>query len=296
MSHLRYSAALVCVVLLGLSCGGSGPSEASGGDGPRVVAAVYPLAFASARVGGDSVRVDSLTPAGVEPHDLELTSGQVRDIAEADLVVYLGQGFQPSVEDAVAGLEASRRFDALQGKELLPGTEPDEERDPHVWLDPTILATIADEIAARLSALDPDGANDYEANASELRDELTELDRDYERSLSDCRSTELVTSHTAFGYLAARYGLRQVGIAGIDPEGEPSAGRLAEVARFVEEHDVKTIFFEELAPPDLAETLARETGAEADMLSPLETAPDQGDYLDVMHTNLDKLRRALDCG
>jgi zinc transport system substrate-binding protein len=260
------------------------------------VTAFYPLAFAAGRVGGDGVQVDSLTPGGVEPHDLELSSGQVRDIAEADLVVYLGRGFQPAVEDVVSGLDASRRLDALEGKSLLPGVEEDEQTDPHIWLDPTIMATIADQIADRLSALDPGDTDGYEANAEALKKDLLELDRDYSAVLSNCRSNEFVTSHAAFGYLAARYELRQTSIAGVDPEGEPSPGRLAEVARFVDEHDVTKIFFEELAPPDLAETLARETGAEAEVLSPLETPPERGDYLDVMRINLDKLREALGCG
>ncbi|MGH2818550.1 MAG: metal ABC transporter substrate-binding protein [Actinomycetota bacterium] len=295
MLRSRFARALVCAALTAVSCGGTSESGDSDDRRPHVVAAFYPLAFAAGGVGGDAVRVDSLTPGGVEPHDLELSSGQVRDIAEADLVVYLGHGFQPAVEDVVASLDASRRFDALEGKSLLPGVEEGEQTDPHIWLDPTIMATIADQIAARLGALDPGGTDGYESNAEALKKELLELDRDYSDVLSNCRSNEFVTSHAAFGYLAARYRLRQTSIAGVDPEGEPSPGRLAEVALFVEEHAVTTIFFEELAPPDLAETLARETGARAEVLSPLETPPERGDYLDVMRTNLDKMREALGC-
>jgi len=296
MLRSHFAGALLCAALAAVSCGGS--SEAGGSDDarPHVVAAFYPLAFATGRVVGKAAVVEILTPTGVEPHDLELSSGQVRDIAEADLVVYLGQGFQPAVEDAVANLDASRRLDALEGKSLLRGVEEDEETDPHIWLDPTIMATMADQIAGRLGALDPGGTDGYEANAEALNRDLLELDREYSDVLSNCRSKEFVTSHAAFGYLAARYGLHQTSIAGVDPEGEPSPGRLAEVARFVDEHDVTKIFFEELAPPDLAETLARETGAEAEVLSPLETPPERGDYLDVMHTNLDKLGEALGCG
>jgi zinc transport system substrate-binding protein len=292
----RVVGALLCAAFAAVACGGSSGAGDLDDGRPLVVAAFYPLAFATGRVGGKAVQVDSLTPGGVEPHDLELSSGQVRDIAEADLVVYLGQGFQPAVEDVVTSLDASRRLDALEGKSLLPGVEEDDQTDPHIWLDPTIMATIADQIADRLSALDPGAADGYETNAEALKRELLELDREYSDVLSKCRSNEFVTSHSAFGYLAARYGLRQTSIAGVDPEGEPSPRRLAEVARFVDEHAVTKIFFEELAPPDLAETLARETGAEAEVLSPLETPPERGDYLDVMRTNLDKLREALGCG
>ena len=121
------------------------------------------------------------------------------------------------------------------------------------------------------------------------------MDREFAEGLKSCRSRDLVTSHAAFGYLAARYDLKQVSISGIDPEAEPSPARLAEIAAFVEDHHISTIFFEELAPPDLAEALARETGARTDVLSPLETTPEQGDFLDEMRRNLERLRKGLDC-
>ncbi len=285
------------LALLALGACGGTPRTGGPDESPRIVTAFYPLEFAAERVGGKAVVLESLTPSGVEPHDLELSSDQIRDIASADLVVYLGQGFQPAVEDAVAGLDESQRFDALEGKELMQGLEGEDEMavDPHIWLDPSLMATIADQLAARLADLDSNGPGGYRENAEGLQEELMRLDRDYSQGLEQCSTREFVTSHAAFGYLAARYRLEQVSVAGIDPEAEPSPQRLAQIARFVEQHDVRTIFFEELAPPDLAETLARETGAETDTLSPLETPPEQGDYLGVMRSNLESLRSALDC-
>jgi zinc transport system substrate-binding protein len=167
--------------------------------------------------------------------------------------------------------------------------------DPHVWLDPSILDSIADQMAARLSELDPDHTEMFSGNAERLQSDLRELDEEFSRGLANCRSREIVTSHAAFGYLAARYDLKQVSISGIDPEAEPTPAKLAEVATFVKEHHITTIFFEELAPPDLAQTLARETGAHTDVLSPLETPPDNGDYLSEMRLNLKRLETALDC-
>jgi zinc transport system substrate-binding protein len=290
---------IALVVLAG--CGGDGEQasgeEASGEQRTEVVAAFYPLAFAADRIGGDCVSVRNLTPPGVEPHDLELTPDGVEAIAEADLVVYVGGGFQPAVEDALAGLDSTRQFDALVGEDLLQGENEEGEQaaDPHIWLDPLILDSIADETAARLSELDPDRAEMFSENAARLQSELRQLDEEFSTGLAHCRSHEIVTSHAAFGYLAARYDLEQVSISGIDPEAEPTPARLAEVATFVQEHHVTTIFFEELAPPDLAETLARETGARTDVLSPLETPPEQGDYLSEMRLNLKRLESALDC-
>jgi zinc transport system substrate-binding protein len=113
--------------------------------------------------------------------------------------------------------------------------------------------------------------------------------------LSRCDRREFVTSHEAFGYLANRFNLEQVGISGIDPEQEPSAQRLKEVSNLVRSKGITTIFFESLLPPDLAETVARETGATTAQLDPIESPPEGGDYLSAMRSNLAELRKALNC-
>jgi zinc transport system substrate-binding protein len=291
---------IVAVALAAGACAGGDPrSEVSEGGPPLVVGAFYPLVFAAEGVGGSFVEVENLTAPGIEPHDIELSADQVAALSEADLVVFLGGGFQPAVEDVVSDSDGARVLDVLEEKDLLAGAEPDEHEsagDPHVWLDPTLMAEIVDQVADRLSEIDPFDEDVYRANAEQLRGRLEELDAELREGLGSCRTREIVTSHAAFGYLAARYDLEQVSISGIDPEAEPSPGRLAEVARFVEEHDVGTIFFEELVSPDVAETLADETGARTAMLSPLESEPESGTYLDAMRANLTALRKALDCG
>jgi zinc transport system substrate-binding protein len=298
---LRMLAATAAVGVVAAGCG-AGSSEPGGEQSkPMVVAAFYPLAFAAETVGEDLVDVENLTATGVEPHDLELSADQVASLSEADLVVFLGEGFQPAVEDAVSGFDESRILNVVEGENLRPGEEDEEGGDgstvdPHVWLDPSIMAAIVDEVAARLAQIDPAHRETYEANAQELNSRLAALDRDYSEALSSCGSRDIVTSHAAFGYLAERYDLNQVSISGIDPEAEPSPERLAEVARFVQEHDVSTIFFEELVSPEVAETIASETGAHTAMLSPLESEPQSGDYVDAMKDNLATLTEALDCG
>jgi zinc transport system substrate-binding protein len=303
MSRIVLRIVAATVALAGLTPGcGRGGSEAAGDQSkPAVVAAFYPLAFAAGAVGGDLVEVENLTASGVEPHDLELSADEVRSLSEADLIVFLGEGFQPAVEDTVSALDESRTLDVLEGRDLLQGVagqaEQDESTvDPHVWLDPSIMAAIVDEVAARLAEIDPAHVETYEANARELNSRLAVLDKDFSDALSSCGSRDIVTSHDAFGYLAARYDLNQVSISGIDPEAEPSPARLVEVARFVQEHDVSTIFFEELVSPEVAETIAAETGARTAMLSPLESEPESGDYVDAMKDNLAALTEALDCG
>ena len=151
-------------------------------------------------------------------------------------------------------------------------------------------------MAARLAEVDPDGAQTYEDNAAALNEKLGRLDEAYAAALENCERDELVVSHEAFGYLTDRYGLEQIGVSGLDPESEPSPGRLAEVAEFARDNGVTTIFFEKHVSPDIAEVLAEESGAATEVLDPLEFPPDDpSDYFDVMRDNLATVTTALGC-
>lgn len=252
-----------------------------------VVAGFYPLAFLAERVGGDAVRVQGLASAGAEPHDLELGPQQVAGLSTADLVLYL-RGFQPAVDDAVDQQAADRALDAAAVTPLVDG-------DPHVWLDPTRMAALAGAVAERLAAAAPEQAGAIEGRAAALRTELAALDTELRTGLADCERRELVTSHTSFGYLARAYGLTQVGITGLTPDEEPTPARLAEVTELARTPGVTTIFFEDTVSPKVAEALAAEVGARAEVLSPLEAQPAGGDYLSGMRAGLVTLRSALGC-
>ncbi|MEU8263640.1 metal ABC transporter substrate-binding protein [Micromonospora sp. NPDC048999] len=306
------SRALAAATAALLALGGVAACTNQGGggtdpDGVDVVVAFYPLQFLVERVGGDAVRATNLARPGAEPHDLELKPRQVGQLVDAKLIVYLA-GFQPAVDDAVAQNGGDRAFDVATVQPLLAATAGGHQhegeaghesetggKDPHVWLDPTRLATIGDRLAEQLGRVAPDRAAEFTARAAALRDELTKLDADYAQGLRTCQRREIVTSHTAFGYLAARYQLEQVGISGLSPDGEPSPQRLAEVSREARDHQATTIFFETLVSPKVAETVAREVGAQTAVLDPIEGAPADGDYLSAMRTNLQTLRTALDC-
>ena len=263
----------------------------------------YPYQFVAEAVGGEDVVVTNLTQPGGEPHDLELTPQQVVGLSTSDLVVY-SRGFQPAVDAAVEQQAADRALDVLTAVDLLEaaphegeGHEGEQELagDPHVWLDPMRLATIAQAVADELAALAPEDADAFQQRAADLGAELEALDGELRTGLSTCQRTEIVTSHDAYGYLAAAYGLEQASVAGLTPDAEASPQRLAEVAAFARETGTTTIFFEETVSPAVAETLAREVGAVAVLLSPLEGAPETGDYVSTMQTNLATLRTALDC-
>ena len=290
MTDRRRPAAALGVVagLLGLvACAPDTP------DGGRtVLASFYPLVFVAEEVGGPDVQVHSLTPAGSDPHSLELSPAQIMQLEQADLVVY-SSGMQAAVDEAIAAQPPADEVDAMAAA----GLDADGSRssDPHFWLDPTLLAPVATEVAEHLGATDPDHAQEYEDRAAELVAELDELDQEYAAELATCEGAVLITSHEAFGYLADRYGLRQEGIAGIDPEVEPSPARVREVGELVRSEGVHTLYFETIASPRVTQQLAEELGVDAAVLDPLENPPAEGDYLSAMAANLDALTSGLTC-
>lgn len=264
----------------------------SGGSGGRksVVAAFYPLAYAAERIGGPAFDVKNLTPPGAEPHDLELTPREVGEIEKAAVVLYLSHGFQPAVSKAVEQARG-KKVDILAGLPLhaADGSEAGLTADPHVWLDPLLFARVTKKIGAALGR-----------SPAPLVADLQKLDGEYRQGLRDCKRHEIVTSHAAFGYLAARYGLQQVSITGLTPESEPSPQQLAHVVKIVRQTHATTVFFETLVSPRLAETVAREVGARTAVLDPIEgltpAERTHGDnYLTLMRRNLAALRKALAC-
>jgi len=277
---------LASLLVAGAAAAGCGPTTGAKGK-TTVVAAFYPLAFVAQRIGGSKVDVTNLTPAGAEPHDIELSPGDVARIQTADFVLYLSHGFQPAVEEAV-GEARGKRVDVLAGLGL---HEESGKTDPHVWLDPVLFARIIGRIGAALGR---------PAQATALARRVLALDRDYRTGLAHCERRDFVTSHAAFGYLADRYHLRQIPITGVDPESEPSPKRLAQLIALARREHVTTIFFERLVSPRLAQTVARDAGARASVLDPIEglTSSEQNqgaDYLSLMRRNLHELRSALGC-
>ncbi|MEP7763632.1 metal ABC transporter substrate-binding protein [Sanguibacter sp. 25GB23B1] len=309
----RRTALAASTLLLGTALAGCGAAT-SDDDRVQVLASFYPLQYVTEQIGGDLVNVTSLTPAGAEPHDLELSPAHARSVGDADLVVYLSD-FQPAVDDAIAAREPEHVVDAAAAADLEShgddehaddehADETDEEHaehdhgslDPHFWLDPTRLAAVAADVEAELAAVDPENADTYAERADELVASLTDLDTQLTDGLAQCTDRVVVTSHEAFGYLADRYGFELVGIAGIDPETEPSPARLREVSDVIEENGVSTIYLESLVSSKVTDTLAADLGVATAVLDPLEGLTDpETDYRSVMLTNLDVLRAGQGC-
>ena len=309
--------------------------DSSSKDGKlTIMASFYPLQYLAEKIGGEHVSVTSLTPEGAEPHDLELSPKMVDSLSSADAVVYLA-GFQSAVDEAIEQQAPKTVIDVSPAADLSEaGTDAnhpaeDEEEatdeaqsgeteahdhdhegheheghehhhdmsaDPHFWLDPTRMAHAATLVGDKLAEADSAHADVYKANAKALAEELNTLSDTLVTKTSSCKVKTFVTAHTAFGYLADRTGLTQVGISGLDPESSPSPARLAEIAQIAKEQGVTTIFTEALIDPKVAQTLADDLGITTAVLDPIESQTDASkDYAATMNSNIDALTKALDC-
>lgn len=307
--------AAVTAVGIGTLTACSSDSAAAGNtDKFDVVASFYPMAFLAEQIGKDHVKVTSLTEPGQEPHDLEISARQRAQLEDSDAALYL-KGLQPSVDEAIGQSGLDTKIDAAtltkledhgdvehdhEGDEAHSEEAHSEEEghalDPHVWLDPVKYAEIAKGVGTAFEKADPDHAADYKKNTEALVKRLGALNTEFADGLKDTRSKVFFTNHSAFGYLAERYGLTQEAITGVDPDSEPSPARMKELQKEAGADGVTTVFYETLVSDKTAKTLADDAGLKTDVLDPLEGITDKSrgdDYFGVMEANLAALKTAL---
>ena len=311
---LRLASCSVCLLVLFLLVGCSSntakPAEPEVKK-IKVVATMYPVYEFVKQVGGDKVDVVMLIPPGAEPHDWEPTAKDIIKIKDAKIFAYHGKDFEPvekllqkDVLGNALALEVSKDVNKLEAKheekeeEHGHGHNEEHKFDPHAWLDPIAVQQEINTIAQALISVDEKNADYYKTNAQNYNKKLAELDEQYKRGLAGMTHKEIVTSHRAFGYLANRYGFEQLGIMGLSPDAEPTPDKMAKITEFCREHKVKYIFFETLTSPKLAQTIAKETGAELLVLNPIESLTEQEmkdgkNYLTIMGENLVNLQKAL---
>lgn len=320
---IRGTAAVTALGLGALVLSGCGNGSGGGDDGKvDVAASFYPLEFLTKEIGGEYVDVQSLTKPGVEPHDLELSPQQTGELSETDLAVYL-KGLQPAVDQAIKQAEVGNVAEATsftsteKHGDSVHGDEHGDEHggeghaeeggheghshdasggDPHIWLDPVRFAQVAEGVGKKLAKTDPKHRAAYQKNTADLVDRLHELDKEFRDGLQKKKRTDtFVTTHSAFGYLAERYGLHEESVSGIDPEAEPSGSRMKELHKVARADKVDTVFFEDDASDRTARTLAKDLKLKTGVLSPLESVqnPAKQDYFSVMRDNLTALQGAL---
>ncbi len=293
--------ALIAVVGLGTAYAVHRNETPASNNTLSVVASFYPLYNFAQEVGGSHVTVTNTTPAGAEPHDYEPAPRDLVRAQNAQVFIYDGGTLEPWVNKFLGGyrhvpVKASEHINlhtaTIEGQSGV--------KDPHFWLDPVLAQTIVRNIERGLIQADPNHRDDYTKNANAYVAKLKQLDADFAQGLASCQQHQIITSHEAFGYVASRYGFTATAIAGISPDEEPSAGKLAELATLAKREHINYIFFESLVSPRLADTIAQESGAKTIVFDPLEglthEAQTQGkNYLTVQRENLANLRTALAC-
>jgi zinc transport system substrate-binding protein len=292
----------VALTVLALGCNGK-PEERRF----RVAVDILPYADLVSQVAGELAEVEVLVPPGSSPHTYELTPRQRAFLEEADLVVANGLGLEPWLEEL---LKKGTRGRVLLVGEKVPaemligveghahaGEEASQVVDPHVWLDPQLMALLAEEVAGAMAELEPSRAEEFRRNARAFREKIEQLDEEIRKELEDITRRDFVAYHSAWAYFARRYGLVQVGVVEERPGEEPGARELARLAEEMRRTGTTVIFTEPQLNPQAAKVLAREVGSQVKVveLDPLgrEDDPERSDYLSLMRYNLQRMVGAL---
>jgi len=225
-------AVIIIVALLNF-----GQKETNNSSKIKVVTSFYPLYFFTSQIVGDKAVVSNITPAGAEPHEYEPTARDIASIENSNLLVLNGGGLEGWSENVQSNLNKDKTKVVVAGDGLTTKTVVEEEEheesaeeghnhdgiDPHIWLSPVLARQMVDKIESGLSLSDPSNSSYYKSNAEILKNKLSVLDEEFKKGLVTCGSKNIITSHSAFAYLASAYGLNQVSIAGLSTEEEPSS-------------------------------------------------------------------------
>ena len=282
---------LLIIMNIVSGCGGQQSADKSK---LQVAASFYPMAEFVQAVGGDKVQVTTLVPDGAEPHDWEPSPKDLTRLGRAQVFVYNGmvepwdqQALDALSERKIMPVEAGRGLFARAGKQ-----------DPHVWVSPKKAIIQVQRITEALCEADAKHTDIYKDNSRAYIAKLEQLDKRLAAVSKAAPKKVFVTAHAAFGHLAEDYGLRQLSVAGISAEAEPTPGDLQRLITTVKREKVRYVFFETLTDPKIAKLVAQETGAQTAVLDPLEGLDEEGrkqglDYLKIMEQNIANLQRAL---
>jgi zinc transport system substrate-binding protein len=260
----------------------------------RIVTSFYPVYVAALNVtaGVPGVEVSNLASPHIGClHDYQLTAGDVRRLADADILLVNGAGMEPFLGKVAQQSPKVRVVAVSEGIPLLEG-------NPHVWVSLEGARRQTDNIAAALAAADPDQADAFRANAAAYNASLSALEEKMRVALAPYAGTPIVTFHEAFPYFARDFGLDLAGVIEREPGAEPSARELADTVKLVRARQVKALFAEPQFPDQSAQVVARETGVRVYSLDPVVTGPSdpvaaRGAYLQAMEKNLEVLQEAL---
>ena len=295
---MKYSMTMKTLLLLLLiimnMVAGCGGQQSADKNKLQVAASFYPMAEFASAVGGQHVQVACLVPDGAEPHDWEPSPKDLTRLGRAQVFVYNGM-VEPWAQQALDALSERKIIPLEAGHDLFARGG---KQDPHVWVSPKKAVVEVQRITEVLCEVDTKHTDDYKANSRAYIAKLEQLDKKLAAVAQKAPRKVFVTAHAAFGHLAADYGLRQLSVAGISAEAEPTPGDLQRLIATVRREKVRYVFFETLTDPKIAKLVAQETGAQTAVLDPLEGLDEEGrkqglDYLKIMEQNIANLEKAL---
>jgi zinc transport system substrate-binding protein len=284
----------------------------------KVVTTLFPLYDFTKNIGGEYVDVSLLLPPGVESHGFEPKPSDLLAINEADVFVYTGEYMEPWVIDIIKSIDTDKVkvVDASKAVLLIKKGENHEEEhkeesshedkhdhdfDPHIWLDfdnaKIMVNNIKESLISKNSAIAPY----VEKNTESYNNKLDILNSFYKENLKSCTQNKIVYGgHYAFGYLAEKYNLSYEAAMGISPDSEPTVKDLVSLIKQVKDEKIEYVFYEELASPRVAETIASEAGVKMLLLNAAHNLSKEQiekglSYTDIMQSNLDNLIIGLNC-
>ncbi len=276
----------------------------------KVYTSFYPYYDFAKKIGGDRIELHTIIPIGVEPHSFEPSSKIIAQLEQADVFIYNGVHMEPWIEKVLSLLEGKNIYfvDAGRSVELISydekhgnnnnGEHHHGEYDPHIWVDPINAIHISEEIKNAFLETDNENSDIYEKNFDSFKKELEGLDTALREGLKGAVGRKIIVSHSAFGYLAKRYDIEQIAVAGVSPHAEPSPKRLAQLIKIAKDNKINYILLESLTSVKTAEILAEEAGLEVLTLYIVEGLTEEQknngeDYISLMYKNIETLKKAL---
>ncbi|MBC1230235.1 zinc ABC transporter solute-binding protein [Listeria booriae] len=306
------STLLVAAVFLA-GCGDNSDAKKDN-DKLTVYTTVYPLQYLASQIGGTYVDAHSVYPAGSDAHSFDPTQKDMMNIADSDLFFYIGLGMEGFVDKAKQSLKNENvKFVVTTDKLHLPTMSHEEEDheheededghdhgdiNPHVWLDPNYMITMAATVRDNLSKELPAQKETFNKNYEKVVSQLKTLNTDYKTMADTAKHKDFVTAHAAYGYWEKEYGLKQIPIAGISTSDEPSQKKLTTIVNTIKSEKIPYILLEQNTNSKIADVIQKETDTKTLKLHNLETLTQKDidakrDYMSIMKDNLAALKTAL---
>jgi zinc transport system substrate-binding protein len=288
------------VIILLLMLTGCTSSKTQIEDGKlKIYTSFYTMYDFTSKIAGDKADVVNLVSNGTEPHEWEPSTTDMVNLEDADILIYNGAGMEHWIDKITDSLENEVLLvEASEGVALIDDELAEGNSDPHVWLDAKNAKIEMENIKNALVKADEVNSDYYEANYEKYAIMFDELDDELKNRLEALDNKNIIVSHEAFSYLCKAYGLTQTSIGDLEADAEPDAKKLTEIIEFAKTNGVKTIFFEELVSPKMANVIADEIGADTAVLNPVEGLTqeqiDAGeDYFSIMKINIDTLEQTM---